>query len=82
MPGVPITSTDDPITEDDPDLGVLGSPLDRFEAGLLRGLRVHLLDVVLEFAHQEEDPHDHERPDDEDAEEETLVGGHNVKFPL
>lgn len=69
----------DLITEDDPDLTVLGVPLHRLEPGLFRGLRVHLLDVILEFAHEEQDAHDHERPHHQDTEKETLVSGHVEK---
>lgn len=79
MRDVLVGSTNDLIAEDDPDLTVLGVTLDRFEPGLFRGLRVHLLDVVLELAHEEQDAHDHEGPHDQDTEKETLVSGHVEK---
>lgn len=79
MRDVSIGSANDLIAENDPDLTVLGVSRDRFESGLFRGLRVHPLNVVLELAHEEQDAHDHERPHDQDAEEESLVSGHVEK---
>ena len=79
MRDVLFRSANDLITKDDPDLTVLGMALDGFEAGLLRGLRVHPLDVILEFAHEEQDAHDHEGPHHQDAEKESLVRGHAEK---
>ena len=72
-------SANDLITENDPDLAVLGVALDGFEARLFRGLGVHPLDVVLELAHEEQDAHDHEGPHHQDAEKESLVRGHAEK---
>lgn len=76
MTGVLLGLADDPIAEHDPDLTVGRFALDRFEAGLFGGLGVHPVDVILELAHQKEDPHDGEGPDDEHGEQEALVGSH------
>jgi hypothetical protein len=79
MTSVLLGLANDLISEDDPDLAVGRFALNGFETGFFGSLGVHPLHVVLEFAHEEEDPHDRERPDDEYCEEESLVGGHSVK---
>ncbi|MEA2452987.1 MAG: hypothetical protein QOG04_1697 [Actinomycetota bacterium] len=68
--------TNHAIAEDDPDLSVAGLPVDGLETGFFRRLGVHPLDVVLEFAHEEQDADDGERPHDEHGEKQSLIGGH------
>ena len=71
--------TNDVVAENDPDLAIGGNTFDRLESGLLRRLSVDPLDVVLKLAHQEEDAHYGKGPDDQHAQEETLVCGHAQK---
>ena len=67
------------VAENDTDLAVGTRAFDRLESGLFRRMSIDSLDIILEFAHQEQDPDDREGPDDEDAEEERLVGSHSSK---
>lgn len=64
------------ITEDDADLPVARFALDRLETRFLRGLGVQAFHVCLESAHQEEDPDDHDRPYEQDSQEQALICGH------
>lgn len=67
------------IAENDADLTVGAFALDGFKTRLLGRVSVDPLHVVLEFAHQEQDPDDRQGPHDENAQEERLVWGHGVK---
>lgn len=67
---------DDLVTEDDRHLPLLGLARNGFESRLLGSFGAGAGDVALQPAHQVKKTEDCERPQDQDEQEEDLVGGH------
>lgn len=67
---------DDLVSEDDLDFPLTGVSRHRLEAGFFGMTGAGDGDLVLDLAHQEQQPHDHEGPQQQDDEQEQLVTGH------
>ena len=62
------------VAEDDGHLFVLAASRNRFDTGLFGSVCVEPVDVALEFAHEEEQAHDHQRPGEEHQPKKDAVG--------
>lgn len=68
--------TDDLVAEHDPDFSLGAATGHGLESRFLWSLRAGALDVAFEAGHQEEQADRPERPQDQDDEEEQLIGSH------
>lgn len=64
------------VTEHDPDLSLGTAASHRLESGFRRRVRAGPLDISFEARHQEKQADRAERPQDQDDEEEQLIGSH------
>lgn len=79
MTSVLLGFADDLIAEDDLYLSIVRSSLDGHETGFFGSVRIQAIDVTLELAHEEKDPDDRKRPQDEYSQKESLIGRHEMK---
>lgn len=68
--------TDDLVAEHDPDLSLGAATGHRLESRFRRRLRGGARDIAFESRHQKEQADRPERPQDQDDEEEQLIGSH------
>lgn len=74
--GTGVALSDHLVAEYDPYLPLTSGAFDRLETGLTGIGSVEPVDVILQLAHEEQDPKDREGPRDQDGQQEHLIQRH------